>query len=268
MNNQKIDSYITDLFPESGWKVFKDVIPLRVLSKIKEYLIGRQQRLQGRLDSYNENLGLPKMPYLEAQSYFSGVIKGDIGVDLTHYLRGEYELETRLSKTLMKVFETDSFVKTMNDFLKCECFYIHYPPMVRYIPPGASKSGVPLHQDSSYNSHITDFMTVWIPFTKITDTCGGVICYEKSQYEVFQHDLSADVWEYEIEDSFEKFNQRHIVVEPGDLLLFPQYLLHKSAGNTSNDVRFSMDLRLFVDPEGSKKSYYDSVEKNVVRKGL
>ena len=58
---------------------------------------------------------------------------------------------------------------------------MHMPPTARFILPGNSAAAVPPHQDVSYNHHLTDFITAWVPFHPIDEESGGVAVFSGSQ---------------------------------------------------------------------------------------
>ena len=63
----------------------------------------------------------------------------------------------------------------------------------------------------------------------------------------------------------ERFVERHILMEPGDALIFGPNLLHSTHPNTSDHVRYSIDSRWFGSHTDSTRQYYDVSTRAVVR---
>ena len=137
------------------------------------------------------------------------------------------------------------------------------PPTARFVIPHNIYAAVPAHRDVSYNEHVEDFVTLWVPFTDITEECGGVVVYKGSAKErPFSKLKEKGFW---IEGSSTNGYQGiHCKMRIGDALLFNKWMLHRSAPNTSDHVRFSCDYRFFGSDQGSKKHYLEVATGKVI----
>ena len=127
--------------------------------------------------------------------------------------------------------------------------------MARFIVPNNSNAAVPFHQDISYNQHLSEFITVWLPLVDIDEECGGVVVandpgkLEKSV--VYQSD---GIWLEGLKPNPSDL-KNCVPMSPGDGLLFRKTVIHGSMKNTSNRIRFSLDLRYFPGHLSSKKHF-------------
>jgi hypothetical protein len=88
-------------------------------------------------------------------------------------LTGHFPLEVRLSENLWKIPYSESFYSIIKTILRSENVFMHMPPTARFVLPGNVYAGVPPHQDISYNKHMTDFITVWVPLVDIDEEGAG-----------------------------------------------------------------------------------------------
>lgn len=170
---------------------------------------------------------------------------------------GEYPLKARLSEELLAIPKNNDMRWILRDVLDSQELYMHMPPMARVVKPGNSVAAVPSHQDVSYNGHMSDFVTVWIPLTKIDEECGGVAVYEgsgkadriptwKPEDAIWLHGVNTD-----------DYRQKKLDMEVGDVLVMNKSIIHKSMPNTSDHPRYSVDYRFFGSGQTSTKHYLD-----------
>src|SRR5690606_32029103 len=138
---------------------------------------------------------------------------------------------------------------------------LHLPPTARFILPQNVHAAVPPHQDISYNKHVEDFFVLWIPYCKIDDHCGGVIVHKGTgQLPEQLQNFDRKFWLQVVPDlGYEKI---HCTMYVGDALLLNKWVVHESAGNTSDRIRYSSDFRFFCGP--SSKHYLDLKDWTVV----
>ena len=185
--------------------------------------------------------------------------------DLKHFLRGEFDLETRLDKRIMQVLATPRVLAYLSNFLSSDGYCIHYPPMIRFKMAGAEASKLPPHQDWPYNTHMKDFLTVWVPLVVVDEGTGGVVVYEGSHQDGNVQHVAEGSWEAKALADLDKYSQLHVHMNPGDILTFPSELLHASAPQTSSRIRYSIDFRVFRAPEDSTKSFFKAKTQEIVR---
>jgi ectoine hydroxylase-related dioxygenase (phytanoyl-CoA dioxygenase family) len=116
---------------------------------------------------------------------------------------------------------------------------------------------VPPHQDISYNKHLSDFITVWIPLVKINNHSGCLRMFKKKYRKILKtKKVYNTIWN-KIKNTglgpYKDLNNLNL----GDIVIFNKYKLHTSVPNNSNIIRFSLDLRFFFTRDQSSKSFYD-----------
>ncbi|KAL5009282.1 hypothetical protein ScPMuIL_014863 [Solemya velum] len=120
--------------------------------------------------------------------------------------------------------------------------------------PTNEATTVPWHQDCCYfdqSNYKTMLITAWIPLIDATKETGCLEVGVKGHRtgRVANHlAVYKDTWypvmaEGELEDTLEVKEQKVCPVPYGGILLFSNVLPHRSIPNTSNKVRWSLDLR-------------------------
>ena len=114
--------------------------------------------------------------------------------------------------------------------------------------PNYDYGAVPWHQDSSYFEPYCDnalVLTVWVPLVEATRENGCLWVYPGShQMPVIEHRADASRKYLEIGDENLPETERMMCpVRKGGLLLLTNRTIHGSLANTTDAVRWSMDLR-------------------------
>jgi len=253
---------IKERFSSKGWHLERSVLENDVVIQAREFLDARRKNLQTLFSDWighevnEENYGSyqAKLPIYEKQG---------ISKNLRHFLTGEFDLETRMNKCLIEILSTQRCSDFLRCFLETDRYYIHYPPMVRFKLAGAESSLVPIHQDAPYNTHLSDFVTVWVPLVDIDEDCGGLIVYEGSHAtDLVKHEASG-AWSNKASIDTSAYSARHVLMSAGDALLFPPTFLHESAPHRSKRIRYSIDFRVIKNTIDTTKSFYDPFEKLV-----
>ena len=145
--------------------------------------------------------------------------------------------------------------------------FMHMPPTARFILPNNFGAAVPPHQDITYNQHLADFYTVWVPLVEIDDVCGGMAVFEGSQDEPeLLDDSKSEQWLAAV--STTGFRKRACrPMSPGDLIIFNKQLIHISQPNVSTRTRLSIDMRFFPDTVVSRKHALDMQHWRVLAPG-
>lgn len=105
------------------------------------------------------------------------------------------------------------------------------------------------HQDLAVvteDADSTDLLTVWIPMTRATEEMGCLAVVPGSHRELAHHCRSTDprtLDQLSIPPQLVGENWRPLPMEPGDLLLMHRRMQHRGLPNTSDQVRWSFDLR-------------------------
>jgi hypothetical protein len=111
------------------------------------------------------------------------------------------------------------------------------PPLLRCDIPIKEQSIFDQHQDYAYNIGSENSLTVWIPLQDTDAETGALMVAPKSHLKgIYPNKKGIISPDY-------KFDFEPIEVKLGQLLIFNQKLVHKSGVNTSNKIRFSIQLR-------------------------
>lgn len=253
-------------FEAYGYQVFEDVVPPDVISEVRNFL---SQQINETLEPAKREIGC---------SLDSDVVRviGDIaagrrgGVEslskaTRDALSGHFSLETRLSPILWKVPYSEKSQVILKALLASDELYMHMPPTARYVLPGNVHAGVPPHQDVSYNKHMSNFVTIWVPFVDIDDACGGVTIYQGSgqapEYSVEQ--ASSNFWQGGVPT--QGYRPIHCTMKAGSVLALNKQVIHGSTANRSSDIRISTDFRFFGASDRSTKHYLDMKRRHIVK---
>lgn len=170
---------------------------------------------------------------------------------------GHFPLQTRLSPRLWEIPRQPSLQTMLRDVLDSDGLFMHMPPTARLIKPGNERAAVPAHQDVSYNRHMSDFVTVWVPCVDIDEAMGGVAVFEGSQNLPEQLDtLEGGDWLKPVSsEGYRRVECRPMRV--GDVLLLNRWIVHESIPNRSDSTRISIDMRFFGGNAISTKHHLD-----------
>ncbi len=229
--------------------------------------------LQRQLDDWSDRFLQATGARITESRQMDALVAGLTGPDrayhaldqpLQHLVRGEFPLDVRLREEVRAIADQRPLQEVLARLLGSANLRMHYPPMLRFKPPDQPQSNVPLHQDSSYNAHLERFVTVWVPFCPITDACGGVnVLAGSHRLGRLAHEERVIWGNYVEPEAGRAFEDRHVLMEPGDVLVFGPELLHYSHPNRSSRVRFSGDFRFFPGAIETDRHYYD-IERGTV----
>lgn len=177
-------------------------------------------------------------------------------------MTGHFPLATRLSQDLWRVPKEESVRELLASALRSEQLFMHMPPTARFVLPGSTRAAVPPHRDVSYNSHMRDFVILWVPLTDIDDECGGVAIYEGSHNKAEDPAGTENFWLKAV--STDGYERVHCTMKMGDALLMDQTMLHASVPNVSDRVRCSIDFRFFGGTSTSSKHMLDLQQWQVI----
>lgn len=264
----KGDRPISDLFPPVGWLVSQDLFDLAEINSLHGFVQERRQLLEQKFGEWCGEVVGSLADYARHQALIKTYEQRGLPKDFGHYLRGEFDLETRLDMRVIKLFSSPKCFEYLSNFLESENYCIHYPPMLRFKVPEATGSVLPPHQDGPYSGHLKDFLTVWTPLVDIDKEVGGLIMFEGSHLDGVIEQKPNDHWAFGVIDSeLKDYPKVQVDMKVGGGLLFPSLLLHESAPQlSSTKLRYSVDFRVFRRGDESTKSYYDAKEGRVVRK--
>jgi len=143
-----------------------------------------------------------------------------------------------------EIYRLASDEKMLNIFKELGIKYPHYGtrPLTRVdLPRDKKHSFFDVHQDFPYNKHSKNSLVVWIPLmdTGPKEGCLEVCSKSHRDKNIFEQKKNSLL----IKDS-RKFKLNKIKVKVGEALIFSQFLVHRSGINTSNKIRFSLQLRV------------------------
>lgn len=252
-------------FQQHGYQVLPNVIDRGVIERVLEFLAADADDaltlLMADLGCRRIDDLLGRIDEIAAQPDFEKVPK-----DQRMVMSGHFPLETRLSRTLWMVPKLPRVRQVLEEALKHAELYMHMPPTARFVLPNNRHAAVPAHQDVSYNKHMSDFVTLWVPLVPINDECGGVDVFEGSGQPVERlDDTSQKFWLKGIES--EGFTRRHCTMDVGDALLLNKWIVHESHANVSQRIRISIDFRFFSGRDASSKHLLDMQTWKVIDPG-
>ncbi len=251
-----------NFFHQHGYQILRDVIDPEVATAVRDFLIESYDQALSRL---KEELGARDLAELVANIDEESKRPdfATIPHDFRLLMSGHYPLETRLSRQLWQLPRQPRLRRVLEAVFSDQRLFMHMPPMARFILPGNRHAGVPAHQDVSYNKHMSEFVTVWVPLCQIDDACGGVAVYEGSATD--RELLSNQQQKFWFEGvPTEGFEKRHCKIDIGDALLLNRWIVHESMPNVSDRIRYSTDMRFFGSGDTSSKHVLDMQDWRVI----
>jgi ectoine hydroxylase-related dioxygenase (phytanoyl-CoA dioxygenase family) len=257
------------LFATAGYVIKPSLLDTDALDNAKDLLMTRKLRLHELLEEWLGDPVPDNAAFARRQAEISTYEARGLPKDLRHYLVGEFDLETRLDPRICGLLASPKVRAVLSNFLGTPKYYVHYPPMVRFKMADVPGSILPAHQDSTYNSHLRNFITVWVPLVDIDNDVGGLILYDGSHRDGMVDHVTSGPWAHGLKEGASLRYFKHPVhMRAGDALFLHPLLIHESAPHLSpTRLRYSIDFRVFTTPEDTTKSYFDPFEDSVMRRG-
>jgi ectoine hydroxylase-related dioxygenase (phytanoyl-CoA dioxygenase family) len=236
-----------DAFERDGYAVVRSILPVEVVAGIGRFLADGEPaavemlRRFLRLDAGDDVCAATESALRSGKP---------MPKDVRDVAMGHYPLEKRLSEQLWEVTRVDGFRRLIQRLLDDEHVFMHLPPASRYVLPGSRTAGVPAHQDVSYNGHLTNFITVWVPFVPVDASCGGVIVFAGGDRNVREIAPPTGPWLGACSTAGLQPVQPHL--DLGDVLVLSDWIVHESAPNHSDHTRRSIDYRFFAGGPSAK----------------
>jgi hypothetical protein len=242
-------------FEREGYQIIRGVVPPSAVQVVREFLNDSAESSVKHLMHALETDSLEGLMQRIDEAYKSESFDG-LNYELRQIMSGHFPLDVRLSRTLWEVPRQPIIREIVQAALRQSTLFMHLPPVARFVLPRHTHAAVPAHQDVSYNKHLGDFLTLWIPFTTIDEECGGVAVFEGSNRtsEVLE-DFSKRFWLKGV--STDGYKRIHCTMQPGDVLVLSRWIVHQSAPNTSKRTRTSIDFRFFGSGGRSLKHHLD-----------
>lgn len=166
-----------------------------------------------------------------------------------------YKIDQRkkvgLLKSLYEIFPSEPIfysLATFKGFLNIsKNLGIKYPligtgPQIRFDRPNDKKFITLKHQDFWYSFLSNNAITIWFNLTEINDKDGPLIIYLHSHKKGLIKFANKNRATFEIKKNMH-LKEKKIFLKSDEILVFNQFLLHKSGVNTSNKPRISIQLR-------------------------
>ena len=198
-------------------------------------------------------------------SNFDNVIKYMYGIDIkqkTNLISKLYDITPDLHE-VHEITASKTFVKIIKKL------GIKYPTVgtnitLRLDRPYDRKLNTSLHQDIWYSMISNNSLTIWFNLSKVNEIDGPLeICktFKKKIYKFTDNKMGT--YTAEVSDKY-KFNQ--IYLKENEILVFSQYLLHRSGNNLSNKPRASIQIRYndFYNNKKFNKSYKSMLSSHVL----
>lgn len=249
-------------FQRNGYLVVRNVLDKDILAEVRQFL---ESRIAREVASACEEIGCRNPADLVSHIGKLADSSGDgLSKATRDTLSGHFSLETRLAPDLWRVPRSPILRQLLIEVLGAESLYMHMPPTARFVLPGNVYAGVPAHQDVSYNHHMSDFITLWVPFVDIDAECGGVRVFKDSNVakEMLGNAEKEKFWLKSL--SSDGYKSEPCEMQVGDVLLLNKWVLHESMPNVSNRTRISTDFRFFSESARSTKHFLDMQSWEVV----
>jgi len=260
---------LVEQYEEQGYLHVKGILSDTLVARLADVMYGelavQSEAFYQETGTRLEDAGAVRQ-YLEAHAqdtaWFSSLQRST-----QHLIKGEFPLEVRLREEFVGVTAERELTDQLRALLGGAGLRMHYPPMLRFKVPNMDQAQVPLHQDAPYFAHLATFANVWIPLCPITPECGGVNVLEGShKLGALEHSQSVIWGSYVSRESVgDRFPDKHILTELGDVLIFGPHLLHYTHSNTSERIRCSIDSRWFNGETDTTRQYYDVDAREVVK---
>lgn len=252
-------------FREHGYQVARGLLDPAVVAEVGRFLAGEAEAATAAMAASLGCAGREQV--VEAIDRESRRPDFEsIAPDLRMTMSGHFPLQARLSPRLWALPRLPAVRAMLEALFNDTRLFMHMPPVARFVLPGNRHAGVPAHQDVSYNKHMSDFVTVWVPMVTIDEACGGVAIFEGSGAEP-EHAMSKrDGFWFKPVPS-EKYKRVHFPMNVGDALLLNPRVIHGSMPNHSTRTRISVDYRFFGGADHSTKHVLDMQTWKVIEPG-
>jgi len=247
-----------EAFWRHGYRIVPQVLDVALVASVRQVLEAHMQRQVAAAAGEMGGHSVAQFVCEPTSGTTSGARALDaLSKDTRDTLSGHFSLEARLDRGLWAIPRQPRLRGILQAALRSRDLYMHMPPTARFVLPGNLHAAVPAHQDLSYNRHLTDFITVWVPLVPIDAACGGVAVYEGSggAPEAPTDPQRDRFWLKGI--PVEGYRPVHCEMAVGDVLLLNRRIIHASMPNRSDRTRLSIDFRFFGARDRSHKHHLD-----------
>lgn len=249
---QKFDGNLREKYKENGFIIIKQLIP------------------QAKTEYFRDSLSYMIEEKLKEENIQSGdpLHQGLIELDRKNHQKVVEVYETnRSSDALCQIIYDDkvsSIVKELLELNPRQNFHL-LNHICRIDPPRDERFTYKWHQQSYYSIFEADEVQLWAPLvdrnTKEKGTMSILMGSHKK--EVLHHIEKVPdghIQLYIADKEVTSYEEVHIELNPGDVIFFHQYLIHRSNHNISNKVRYSL-VASYVNPFDKRFSITDTSER-------
>jgi len=237
--HKKVD---LDQFKKEGWLLIRGLIPAHILEDVKEVYASAADQIIAQ--AYTEGLISTRFEDTPFEKRLA---------QLPQDFLKRYGRSWRNSVAKAPVFNlqtcpelVDIMTTLMGSELAGSELFNARPKM-----PNQELTVVPWHQDAGYYGPLSvknEAFTTWIPLVPVSADNGCMQVVPKSDINGFRHhaDQVGEGSFKEIDDdSINEVDAITCPMEPGDILIFNQLTYHRSLPNTTDAIRWSIDLRFY-----------------------
>ena len=226
-------------YDRDGVIVLRDVVPLDVIAELRELFAATVDRLATQWHS--EGFITDPRPDLPFETRFAA---------LREQLPARFPTSWRkilVSPTVYKLWQLPQLVGPVRSLLGDE-LYAHGVWNGRPREPNSPIQKVLWHQDAHYyrdwNPADGGLVSVWIPLVAVEESSAclemALGSHRQGQFPRFRGENRLFTI---AEKDLDGYERQAMVMAPGDALLFTDTTLHQSLDNTSDHVRWSIDIR-------------------------
>ncbi len=115
--------------------------------------------------------------------------------------------------------------------------------------PAQPEFAIPFHQDQEFTGPFRTGLNLWLPLTPVGQAYPSLeLCLDGPQQPLFQLRDSEPSRQKRLQEL--NLNRWQIEMQPGDLLIFTGFTLHRSwISSAMTQVRYSTEIRLIADSE-------------------
>ena len=243
---------VASAYERDGYAIVREALPRPLVDEAGAFLAAE---VEDAVATLRRELGLASNadPVAAIDAAVAG--GGDsLAAEVRKIAIGHFPLAVRLSERMWPIGR--ALKPLAAALLRAERVAMHVPPAARFVLPGNMRAGVPPHQDFRYNEHLpTPFLTIWVPFVDIDESCGGVVIYEGADRDALGVPRADGPWLGGV--ATDRFEPRRLELARGDVLVLDDHKLHGSAPNSSSRIRISADYRFFDGARRSRKHALD-----------
>lgn len=192
-------------FQQYGRMVVRQVLPQQVIADLRDLIIAQCDKVYG-----------PGYRPIHTDNPLALVTDVQLFVPIAQRLKASGILHALLGPTL----------------------YLRLPTSGRAVHPNHAEGLGPTHQDGGRLNDMDDFVTIWTPLVEIDRECGGLGFYPTLGLPTGPIPETGDGID------MGGLAPEPVHMAPGDILIFHKFMPHVSMPNTSNRVRYSMDMRI------------------------